>query len=152
MLSSKRPGATLANEKWPSGSVRVSAAGVVASRLSLTWAPETGAPVASSTVPLMLPIARESCGCPLVDVVASVERPCGSLATAAEAALSACANKGEELSSRPQIIPAPSKVTRKKRFGFLCHTHGPICPLFPHQSSTYTEPRLFPKVSRFSQD
>src|SRR5271165_6785861 len=116
MLSSKDPGATLANEKWPSDSVKVSAAGVVASRVSLTWAPETGAPVASSTVPLMLPIAGESCASALAGLVALAERPCGSLAAAAKVAVSVCANKGEELNKRPQVSPAPSKVTRKKRF------------------------------------
>src|SRR5664279_2577490 len=152
MLSSKGPGATLGKEKWPSCAVGVSRTGVVARRVSLTWAPETGAPVASSTVPPMLPMVRKSCGCPLAGVVESVERPAGSPAAAAEVALSACANMTEEPSKRIQIIPAASKATRKKGLGFFCHTLGPICPVFSPRKQHLLRTEVFRKVSHCSQD
>src|ERR1019366_2540341 len=126
MLSSKGPGATLVKEKWPSCAVGVSSTGVVVKRVSLTSAPETGAPVVSSTVPSMLPSVWESCACLLVGVLASAERPSGSLAAAAMVALSACANRRDEPSRRTQIIPAAIEVTRMQGFGLFLHKLGPI--------------------------
>src|SRR5271166_4048981 len=145
MLSSNGPGVTAAKEKWPSCAVGVAWTGFVVPRVSLTWAPETGAPVTSSTVPLILPSAREFCGCPLAGVVASAALPCDSLAVAAEGVLSVCANRGEEPSKRPQSNPTPGKATRKKGFEFLYHQLGPICPFFSPRKQHLHRTRAIPE-------